>query len=445
MVGFQSTDVGYFPNEWKIERMDSYFEIQQGKSVSKANRIGNNQKPFLRTSNLLWGKVILDELDYLHFSKEEEIKFKLNYDDLLVCEGGDIGRTAIWKNKMDGIYYQNHLHRLRRITSNITPEFILFWMNYAFVYGKLYFGRGNITTIPNLSKSRLSEFTIPVPPLPEQCKIAYILSTVQKAIEQQDKLIKTTTELKKALMQKLFTEGTKGEKQKQTEIGLVPESWEVVKIGDIGSDFFGGGTPSTRVNDYWKGEIHWTTSKRLDPEKIFLEDGERRISKSAVDESSTNVVPKNNLVISTRVTVGKVAINLIDIAISQDLTGIIIDDKKYCREFLAYQILTERVQRIFDSQKRGATIKGITREDLKDILLAIPKSKSEQKEVANILLLIDKEIDYHQEKKQTLSDLFKTLLHELMTGQRRVHELEFEEMGKLYNLTDEPLSMVAEK
>jgi type I restriction enzyme S subunit len=86
--------------------------------------------------------------------------------------------------------------------------FILHWLQYSFVYGNIYFGRGNITTIPNLSKSRLSELIIPQPKLPEQRKIAHVLSKVQKAIEQQDKLIRTTTELKKALMQKLFTEGS---------------------------------------------------------------------------------------------------------------------------------------------------------------------------------------------------------------------------------------------
>ncbi len=73
---------------------------------------------------------------------------------------------------------------------------------------------------------------VPVPPLAEQRKIAAVLGLVQRAIEQQERLIALTTELKKALLHKLFTEGLRGEPQKQTEIGPVPESWEIVALGD---------------------------------------------------------------------------------------------------------------------------------------------------------------------------------------------------------------------
>ncbi len=82
--------------------------------------------------------------------------------------------------------------------------------------------------MPNLSNTVLQRVPVAFPPLPEQKKIAHILSTVQRAIEAQERIIQTTTELKKALMHKLFTEGLRNEPQKQTEIGPVPESWEVV-------------------------------------------------------------------------------------------------------------------------------------------------------------------------------------------------------------------------
>ena len=92
---------------------------------------------------------------------------------------------------------------------------------------------------PRTSWPSLKEFQLSLPPLPEQKKIAHILSTVQRAIEAQERIIATTTELKKALMQKLFTEGLRGEPQKETEIGLVPERWEVVELDDVINLFAG--------------------------------------------------------------------------------------------------------------------------------------------------------------------------------------------------------------
>ena len=79
-----------------------------------------------------------------------------------------------------------------------------------------------------MSQATLSEFKFHVPPLPEQRKIAGVLGVVQRAMEQQERLLALTAELKKALLHQLFTAGLRGEPQKQTEIGPVPESWEVV-------------------------------------------------------------------------------------------------------------------------------------------------------------------------------------------------------------------------
>jgi type I restriction enzyme S subunit len=121
-------------------------------------------------------------------------------------------------------------------TKVLSPNTKLFDSKY-FYYQLLSFG------IPSRGYNRhyklLKEKFLQRPELPEQRNIAYVLTTIQRAIEQQDKLIQHTTELKKALMQKLFTEGTKGEKQKQTEIGLVPESWEVQPFENTGDVVYG--------------------------------------------------------------------------------------------------------------------------------------------------------------------------------------------------------------
>ena len=104
---------------------------------------------------------------------------------------------------------------------------------------------------------------IPVPPLTEQRKIAAVLGLVQRAIEQQERLIALTTELKKALLHKLFTEGLRGEPQKQTEIGPVPESWEIVPLGSL-AKVGNGSTPKRDNEGYWRGgTIPWLISTKI--------------------------------------------------------------------------------------------------------------------------------------------------------------------------------------
>lgn len=183
------TEIGEVPESWDVVMLGKIADIQQGKQVSKKNRIGNNQKPFLRTANIFWNKIDLSVLDKMNFSVNEEKKFKLNYGDLLVCEGGAVGRTSMWKDEMSGCYYQNHLHRVR-VNENMDSSFLLYWLNYALEFTEIYFGRANNTTIPNLAKSKLQQFEIPLPDIKEQNNISSTLISIDQKIESvQDKLL----------------------------------------------------------------------------------------------------------------------------------------------------------------------------------------------------------------------------------------------------------------
>jgi type I restriction enzyme S subunit len=205
-VPMQETDIGPIPAHWRVVRLGEIFEIQQGKALSPQARAGNRKRPFLRTSNVLWGRIDLTVLDEMHFEPREEQSLALRSGDLLVCEGGDIGRTAMWEGQLPLCLYQNHLHRLRAIRDHgVEPAFYMYWMQAAWTLFGLYGGSANRTTIPNLSRSRLASFAVPSPPLPEQQEIARILQAVDRKIAAEEARKQALDALFKTLLHELMT------------------------------------------------------------------------------------------------------------------------------------------------------------------------------------------------------------------------------------------------
>jgi len=401
-AAIQQTEIGQFPSTWDVDRIDSAFDIQQGKQVSKKNRDGEHQRPFLRTKNVFWNRLDLTDLDQMHFIEAEQTRLELRANDLLVCEGGSIGRTALWNNEVEGCLYQNHLHRLRVKGQKADAQFSVYWLWYAFDVGKLYFGRGNVTTIPNLSQSKLAELPMALPPLPEQKKIAHILATVQRAIEAQERIMATTTELKKALMHKLFTEGLRGEPQKQTEIGPIPQSWEVVEIGDVFKFTSGKKKPKDtspirtekqNIPVYGgNGVLGYSSERLLGDQTVILGRVGEYCGCAHLTEPIAWVTDNALYVKEEKVPVNRV----------------------YARAHFEHLNLNRY------SNKMGQPL--ITQGIINRVQFGLP-TRAEQDELASAFTTLDSKLARHKAKLAALQDLFRTLLHELMTAKTRVHEL----------------------
>jgi len=429
MAELQETEIGRFPSDWDVDRIDSAFDIQQGKQVSQRNRDGEHQRPFLRTKNVFWNRLDLTELDQMHFSEAEQSRLELRAGDLLVCEGGSIGRTALWNNKVEGCLHQNHLHRLRVKSGRADAQFGVFWLWYAFDVAKLYFGRGNITTIPNLSQSKLAELPMALPPLPEQKKIAHILSTVQRAIEAQERIIQTTTELKKALMQKLFTEGLRGEPQKQTEIGPIPESWEVVDLGEVINLFAGyafksdEGISESNTQLLRMGNLYQNTLD-LNRSPIFYPD-------SFAAAHKRFVLKEGDLVMSLTGTSGKedygftVRIPKTDktLLLNQRVTRIDVTDHRLQKDFAHHFLLSRKFLDHLYPTAKGMKQANLSTNAMKKLKVVLP-GEAEQSEIAMCFKSLDQKVVVAGRKLAALQDLFRTLLHELMTAKTRVGQID---------------------
>ena len=206
---------------------------------------------------------------------------------------------------------------------------------------------------------------------------------------------------------------------KDTEIGRIPKEWKVARLKDVAKKFISGGTPSTKEPRYWNGDIPWIRSVHLSKHHIEETMIEHYITKEGLENSASNVVPKGSLIVATRVGIGKAAVNLIDVAINQDLTGILIDKSKLDPFFAVWYLLSPKISKLLESFGRGTTIKGIALNYVKNLTIPLP-SMMEQQKIAQILSTVDKRLEMERNEKEKLERIKQALMDLLLTGKIRL-------------------------
>jgi type I restriction enzyme S subunit len=198
-----------------------------------------------------------------------------------------------------------------------------------------------------------------------------------------------------------------------TELGPLPEEWRMVRLEDVVTRAFGGGTPSTSNPDFWGGTIPWTTSAVIQNDDVELCAFQRRITEEGLRNSSTSLAPKGSLLVGTRVGVGKAAVATFDVAISQDLTALILD-QHVDAYFVAYLLKSRWYQSWFENNKRGATIKGVPRQDLLKLPIPLPPLP-EQRAIAHVLRTVQRAKEATEGVIAALKELKKSLMQHLFT------------------------------
>lgn len=345
---------------------------------------------------------------------------------LIAEDGGYWGKHQPSSYIMRGKFWvNNHAHVVSAIPTETTNTFFSNIVNYLnidpFIGGD---ARGKLT------KAILTQLAIPLPPLPEQKKIAHILSTVQRAIEAQERIIQTTTELKKALMHKLFTEGLRHEPQKQTEIGPVPKSWEVVALGEFYQIKHGFAFDGKFFKP--SGEYILMTPGHFHEEGGFRDQGEKtKYFTGAIPQDY--VLAKDDLVVAmTEQTSGLLGSAAFvpedDRYLHNQRLGLIVDlDTKCLSKDFLFNVFNHPHLRVEVAKtSTGSKVKHTSPTKLRAVKVGIPPTLEEQEEIATALSTTGQKIGVAKNKKAQLQDLFRTLLHELMTAKTRVHELAFQ-------------------
>lgn len=413
------------PPTWSSCTIGELFEIGSGKTVNQHARAGTAKHPFLRTSNVLWGRVDLTNLDLMHFSPDELLNKTLRNGDLLVCEGGDIGRAAIWRGEIPNCGFQNHLHRLRPKEASTVPAFFMYALQAGFTLHGRYEGVGNKTTIPNLSRSRLEALTVPVPPPAEQARIAATLAMIQKAIQNEERATRAVRELRDALAEHLFTSGIRNGEQKESEVGMIPAHWSAASLGGHsllaqyglslrGSDT--GTTPILRMNCQQDGAVVFRDLQYVDLDEKTL--------------ATFRLVPGDLLFNRTNSIdlVGRTALFRADreVVFASYLVRLRVDEAVWMPDFINYYLNRPTVQmELKKLASRGVSQANISASKLKDFYAPLAPSE-EQKVIVDRLATVDRSIAVHDARLSVLRDLFTSTLDKFLTGQLRAEQLDID-------------------
>lgn len=276
--------------------------------------------------------------------------------------------------------------------------------------------RSHGSTMKHIRKGVLSEFQVPVPPLPEQRKIAEILGSVDEAIQATQAVIDQTRRVKQGLLQELFTRGIGHTRFKQTEIGEIPESWEVCLLDQVATRG-SGHTPSKRYPEYWDGGVKWVSlkdSSRLD--ELYISDTVSKISQLGIENSSAVEHPAGVVVLSRDAGVGKSAITTERMAVSQHFMAWDCGPK-LVNYFLYYllQLWKPKFERI----ATGSTIKTIGLSYFKALRVPVPPVE-EQLRISQALKSSDMSIFSYRDVAKSLQRVKSGLLSDLLSGKVRV-------------------------
>jgi type I restriction enzyme S subunit len=311
---------------------------------------------------------------------------------------------------------------------------------------------------PRTSWRTLSQFSISLPPLPEQQKIAEVLSTVQQAKEKTDAVISATKELKKSLMKHLFTYGPVPVKKfnqldefnelgvnelqnaqnsknsiklKETEIGLVPEEWEVTKLGCVVK--LNGGYSFSSYDFVKKSSTQLIRMGNLYQNKLDLNRKPVFLPDSFSNKYRKYLLNPGDLIISLTGTMGKedygftVKIPHIPnkkLLLNQRVAKILItNENRFERDFFYYLFLSREFLDHLYKTAKGTKQANLSSKSVLNLTIGIPSLPIQQK-IATILSAVDRKIETEETKRKSLYELFKSLLHNLMTGKLRVMELQ---------------------
>lgn len=413
-VEYKETEIGLIPEDWEVVRLENIAKISAGGPAPQGSKYFNGKHPFIRVQHISNESHKLVGYDLITDDAIDKYNLKKYPKGTIIFPKSG---ASIYLEKRAILpfeaYIVSHICAVNVKNNNLVNNRYLY---YILIDKKLSKKKAN--NYPTLNLSEVKAIKIPLPPLEEQKKIAYVLSTIQEAKEKTEQVIEATKALKKSLMKHLFTYGpvpldeVDKVKLKETEIGVLRKEWKLVELGEVASK------RSEKVDPKNEKAIY-IGLEHIIPGKIKLE--KFGYSKE-VKSTKLKFYNGDILYAKLRPYLDKGALAEFEGICSTDI--IVINPKRDIinPKYLAYLVHSSFFLEYATRSMTGVNHPRTNWSSLKKFKIPFP-SLEEQKKIADILSTIDKKIEAEENKKKALEELFKSMLHNLMTGKIRVKDL----------------------
>ena len=323
------------------------------------------------------------------------------FDEPLVLVGEDGAKWGAGENSAFAVngkcWVNNHAHVLRPDRSILLDNWLIYYLNQSdltpFITG---------LTVPKLNQAKLCGIPIPIPPLAEQKRIVAILNEAFTAIATATANTKKNIANAKELFDSELNRVLQPPQPAENSVSDVTADWRETTLGEV-CDVVNGGTPKTKVGEYWGGSHAWVTPAEMGGlDSPFVRATKRNLSDKGLKKSSASLLPEYSVILSSRAPIGHLVINETPMATNQGCRGLVPHEKLHYK-FLYYFLLGN--VRLLNDLGTGTTFKELPATKLKKVLLPLP-SLPEQKCIATFL-------DKLSAEKQTLVETYKTKIHSL--------------------------------
>ena len=376
-----------FTDEWKEVKLGEVlsFEVGYPFSSDAFNEEGNGVR-------LIKNRDLKADDRVVFYGGEYDAQYIVQNGDILIGMDGDFS-PCLWK-KGKALLNQ----RVGRVNANQNTSrvFILYVLVDSL---KKIEHKTSSTTVKHLSHKDVEKIKASLPSLAEQKKIAALFSLIDERIEVQNAIIKEQEVAKTSLIRRLF--------DRTLRFPEFTDEWKEVKLGEV-AEIIGGGTPSTTTTNYWNGGIVWFNPSEIGKKK-YVSNSNRTISHQGLSNSGARLLPKGTVLLTTRATIGEIAIANVECTTNQGFQSVITGCEAN-NEYVYYFLSTQKEYLLRHSS--GSTFRETPPSVIRNLPLRLP-SLPEQRKIAALLSAVDErlavEIAYVEQLKQQKTYLLRQM------------------------------------